>query len=287
MTADAIVDVLMITHNRPQYTAMALERLLESSEVGTRVWVWHYGPEPETWTIVSSFAGHPRLHTAYRSPVNVGLREATNWFWTHARAGFVGKVDDDCLVDAGWASALVRAHRVVPKLGIAACWHFYEDDFVRDLAAEKIRKLEGGQQFMLNCWVQGSGYVMKRSVLEQLGPLRAGESFTGYCVRASLAGWINGWHLPLIHIEHMDDPRSPHTRFRSEDEFLRNRPLSAVVHEVRTLEEWKSRARWMARSIQAAPYDPLRYVGWRAKLRNGVTRLKRSAGWQEPWRLSN
>jgi GT2 family glycosyltransferase len=281
------VDTLMITHNRPHYTALALKALLDTCEQSMRVWVWHNGDDAATMNVVSSFRGHPRLYKLRVSERNVGLREPTNWFWQHAAAPYVAKVDDDCIVQSGWASALVEAHERQPQLGIVACWHFYDDDFVPELAAPKVRELSGGQRLMLNCWVQGSGYVMRRRVFEQLGPLKKAETFTDYCIRASAAGWINGWPLPLIHIEHMDDPRSEYTRFGSEEEFVRNRPLTAINHRVHTLAEWRNHAHWIARSLQQAPYNPRLYAGWRAKLRRGVVRLKRGAGWQEPWRLSS
>jgi hypothetical protein len=169
---------------------------------------------------------------------------------------------------------------------MVACWHFYPDDLVPELAARKTRDLANGHRVLLNCWVQGSGYVMKRSVFDQLGPLRPDETFSSYGIRATLAGWVNGWYLPLIHEEHMDDPRSPYCRFQSEDDFRRNPPLSGINDGVRSLEEWRMRARWMARSIQAAPYNPYYYTGWQGRMRRGIRRLKRRAGWGEPWRTS-
>jgi GT2 family glycosyltransferase len=276
----------MITWNRPQYTAQALEHLLESCEPGMRVWVWHNGGHPETRKVVESFARHPRMYRLHASFENKRLREPTNWFWQHSDAPFVGKVDDDCLVPAGWARKLIDAHNQVPELGMLACWHFYDDDYVPELAQPKIREFAEGCRVLANCWVQGSGYVMKREVYKQLGPLGPQESFTDYGIRAALKGWTNGWYLPLIHEEHMDDPRSPYSRFVSEEVFQSNRPLSAINHGVETLAEWKNRARWMARSIQAAPCDPRFYVGWRAQVRRNIVRLKQKAGWREPWRLS-
>ena len=148
------------------------------------------------------------MHTVQISPENQRLREPTNWFWQHSDAPFVSKVDDDCLLPKGWAPTLIDAHHSAAKAGILGCWRFYEDDFVPSFAERKIRELPGGHRLMRNCWVQGSGYVMKREVVAQLGPLRKTEKFTDYCVRAELAGWCNGWYYPFIHEEHMDDPRS-------------------------------------------------------------------------------
>jgi hypothetical protein len=283
---EPLLDILMITYNRPRFTGLALKRLLDSCESGMRVWVWHNGDHRETLDVLGSFEGHPYLHAVRVSMENKKLREPTNWFWRHATAPFLSKVDDDCLLPDGWASSLISAHRDVPELGIIGCWRFYDEDFVSDLAARKLRNFRGGHQLMLNCWVQGSGYVMKRAVVEQLGGLQPTESFTEYGIRAVAAGWVNGWRFPFIHEEHMDDPRSPYSEFSTDEDFARNRPLSAVMDDVVSLAEWRNRVRWMARSVQSAPYDPLYYVGWRGKARKVARRLMRTAGWREPWRIS-
>ena len=281
---DSVLDILMITYNQPRYTRLSLERLLDTCDKGMHVWVWHNGNDAETLEVVHSFARHPHLKQIYISSENKKLREPTNWFWENSDAPFLAKVDNDCLVPDGWANTLIEAHNHNPELGLLACWEYHEDDYVVELAERKLRNLYGGQQILLNCWVPGSGYVMKRKLFEQLGKIRPDESFTSYGIRAAKAGWINGWHFPFLCQEHMDDPRSPYTRFRCEDDFLRDRPLSAIVHNVNSLEEWKDRVRWIARYVQAAPYDPSHFIGWRAKLRRGMKRLRRIVGCHEPWR---
>ncbi len=278
------LDILMITWNRPRYTRLALEGLLDSCGPGMRVWVWHNGEDAATLEVVRELSRHPRFHRLQLSRENKRLREPTNWFWSQAEAPFLSKVDDDCLLPKGWAEALLAAHESHPEIGINGCWRFYDEDFVPQLAARKIRDLGGGDRMLLNCWVQGSGYVMKRAVLERLGGLGPAESFTDYCVRAALAGWVNGWLYPFIHEEHMDDPRSPLSELRSEEDFLRHRPLSAVRDDVRTLAEWQRRIRYMARSVQAAPADPRQYVGWRRRLRRVTSRVGRLVGQAEGWR---
>jgi hypothetical protein len=284
--SEAVLDILMITWNRPNYTAMTLKQLLDTCEPGMRVWIWHNGDHTETLDVIASFKGHPYLWKVHVSPENKRLREPTNWFWQHSNAPFLSKVDDDCLLPDGWATTLLEAHRQEPRLGLVGCWRFYDGDFVPELAERKILNLPGGHRLMGNCWVQGSGYVMKRGVVEQLGPLGPTESFHSYGIRAAAAGWMNGFYFPFIHEEHMDDPRSVYSELRSDEDFLRNRPLSAVNDDVQSLEEWKNRVKFLARYAQAAPYDPKYYMGWRAKLTRVVTRLKRLAGWREPWRLA-
>jgi hypothetical protein len=289
------LDILMITYNRPRMTALSLERLLGTCTAGMHLWIWHNsdGSEhtrscdnAETLRVVSSYRTHPNVAAVEISGENMKLREPTNWFWKQSKAPFVSKVDDDCLLPMGWAEALIQAHNSAAELGIVGCWRFYDEDFIPSAAQRKIRAISGEHQIMMNCWVQGSGYVMKRAVFDCLGPLSPTESFTEYGIRAALAGWINGWYFPFIHEEHMDDPRSPYNDLPRESEaWLKRRPLSAIADDVRSLQEWTNRVQWMARSVQEASPDPRRYVGWRAGLHKGARRLKRSLGFQEPWRL--
>lgn len=279
-------DILMITHRRPSFTRMALERLLETCDDNMRVWVWHNGDHEETLDVVRSLSGHRRFHQLHISEENRKLREPTNWFWETSDGAFLSKVDDDCLLPDGWAQTLTAAHRANADLGAIGCWRFYDEDYMPEAAQRKMRSFEGGHRVMVNPWVQGSGYVMKREVFEQLGPLGDEESFSDYGIRSALAGWINGWYFPFIHEEHMDDPRSPHSAFTSQEAFERDRPLSAVNDRVTSLEEWKNRVRFMARSVQMANADPRYHVGWRKALRRVWRRLTRYAGVREPWRVT-
>ena len=281
-----LLDILMITYDRPEYTRRSLERLLETCTDQMRVWVWHNGNDPETLDVVRSLIEHPRIHRFHNSPENVGLEGPTNWLWSNADGAYVSKVDDDCLVPDNWAEELIEIHRRNSRVGAVGCWRFYDEDFVPRLAEKKIVKLNGDHRLMQNCWVQGSSYVLKRRCIEAHGLLDRKTNFTLYCIKLALAGWINGWRYPFLHEEHMDDPRSPYTTLKTDADFTQNRPLSAVVAEVASLAEWANRVRYMARSAQEASLDPRQHVGWRKKIRGLGRRMKRVIGVRERWRLS-
>ena len=272
------VDVLMITYNRAEYTRLSLESLLGSGDESMRVWVWHNGGSNDTLEVVRSFAHHPRLYRLEVSPENVKLREPTNWFWSESDGEFVCKVDDDCLVPKGWAATLSEAHRLNPDFGILACWHFQPEDFDPKLSAFKIRSANGDYQLLENCWVQGSGYMMKRECVKANGPLRPEETFTEYCIRFALSGWRNGWLMPLIYEDHMDDPRSPNNRYQTDGEFASERPLSAVFRDVDSLAEWEENIRRSARVVQEAHPDPRHHAGWRVRLQETGGKLRRLVG---------
>jgi glycosyltransferase involved in cell wall biosynthesis len=280
----AVHDILMITYNREDYTRMALTRLLETCDESMRVWVWHNGDHQGTLDVVRGLSGHPRFHRLHHSKENKRLREPTNWFWTESDGDYVSKIDDDCLEEDGWGLKLRSALEANPKLGVIGCWRFYDEDYVPELAGKKIRPLNGGSRLMENCWVQGSGYVMRRACIDQLGILRENESFPAYCIRAALAGWQNGWYFPFLHEEHMDDPRSPLCAIKTDEEFMAQRPLSAINDNVTTLGEWAARVKYMARAVQEASTDPRNYTGWRKRLRGACRRAKKLVGLGEEWR---
>lgn len=265
--ANLDIDILVITYNRPEYTRLSLQQLLATCDENMRVWLWHNGDDNKTLDIVRSLVDHPRVYEFHHSLENKKLNEPTNWLWTHAKGEFLSKVDDDCLVPDGWAQKLRRAHRDVPEFGVIGCWRFLEEDFVPELANKKIRKFGGGHRVMQNCWVEGSGYLMKRACLESKGLLQPQQSFTDYCIRLAAKGWINGWYYPFLYQEHMDDPRSTHTLLRTDADMERFMPLTARNFGVNTVRDWQQ---WISRDayvVQAASINPKCHLGWRPKLK--------------------
>lgn len=275
MTDTPIIDLLMITHARPHYTRLSLPRLLDSCDENTRVWVWHNGMDAETLDVVRANLDHPRLHRFHHSRSNELLREPINWFFDNSDGHLLGFVNDDCLVSEGWVERLSRVHHDVDQLGVIACWHFPLEDFLPDVARQKTRRFEGGHQLMLNPWVQGSGIMLKRQCVDAMGRLPSKDKgFTSYCIRIAAAGWTNGWCVPLVPIDHMDDPRSPNTMLKTDADIERHLPLSAWLRGTRTIESWTAHLRMSARAIQESPIDPRLYVGVRKKIRRLWTRIK-------------
>jgi len=273
----------MITHNRPEYTKLSLARLLDTCDKQMRVWVWHNGSDEETLRIVQSNSQHPRMHRFTHSAENMKLRAPTNWFWDNAEGSFLSKVDDDCLMPYGWADTLRAAHYDNPDFGVLGCWRFPEEDFVGELAQKKIHKFNGGHRLMRNCWIEGSGYLMKRECLDSAGLLRPSEGFTTYCIRLARQGWIHGWYYPFLYQEHFDDPRSKHSLLRHDGDIRKWAPLSAVNNSVQTVDEWLAQLRRSARLLQQVPYDPKFYSGWRRQLKRVQGLIKRLFGLKRQW----
>jgi len=284
------IDILMITYNRPYYTRLSLKQLLDTCDETMRIWIWHNGNDGPTLDIVRSMASHPRVHEFYISPENKKLNEPTNWLWTNAKGDYFSKVDDDCLLPNGWAQTLQRAHEDVPEFGVIGCWRFLDEDFFPEIANKKIKEFSSGHKLMANCWIEGSGYLMKRECVKSLGLLdtkfdrsrritapfyrkfSTRNAFNTYCIGLARKGWINGWYYPFIYQEHMDDPRTPHTEFKSDEDFRRFRPLTALSREDLSLDDWLESLKRSAKYLQEAPTD-VRYYSWYMRILRKFLRM--------------
>ncbi len=262
----------MITYNRPEYTRLSLARLLETSDQDVRVWIWQNGSHQETLDVVRGFLDHERVYQFHHSPENKKLTEPTNWLWSQSTGDLLAKVDDDCLMPDQWASTLRQAHKDVPQFGVISCWLFMEEDFMPEVASQKIREFVGGHKILQNCWVGGSGYVMKRACVTQMGLLNAGQSFTDYCIRLAARGWHVGWYYPFLFQEHMDDPRSEHTLLKTDADLLKYSPLTAKNFACASLEDWIIFLNAEARRCQSASLDTKQYIGWRSKVTRWIKR---------------
>jgi hypothetical protein len=178
------------------------------------------------------------------------LTEPTNWLWRDADGEYVSKVDDDSLVPAGWGQTLREAHEANPAFGAICCWRFPDEDFNAAMSARKVQTFNHGHKLLRHPWVEGSGYVMKRRCIADGGLLRADQGFPSYVRHLAWLGWINGWYFPFIYQEHMDDPRSPHTLIKTNDDMRRLMPLTAAKNGTTTVAEWTELLRTTSQHIQ-------------------------------------
>jgi len=277
------IDILMVTYNSPESTRLALGRLLETCNERMRVWLWHNGDDAQTLGVVREFIEHPRIHEFRHSHENVKLWAPTNWLLEHARGDFLSKVDDDNILPFGWTEPLLAAHAANPEFGVLGCWRFQDEDFVPHLAEQKIREFAEGHRILQNTWVEGSCFLMKSQCRDEAGTLTHGQNFPQYCRALALKGWINGWYYPFIRYENLDDPRSPHTLIRSQEDLMRRLPLTAQYNGVKTIEDWTNQLRRSALNAQTAPIDPRHWFGWRRLLRRVRVRTLRLLGKRRRW----
>lgn len=276
-------DVVMITYRSAGYVHLSLPRLFETLGPDDRVWLWHNGDDEATIEAIRPYRQDSRVARFHHSRENVRLREPTNWLWQNSEARFVSKVDDDCLVAPGWLDTFVAAHDSNPDFGVIGSWRHPDEDYRADLAAAKIQAFAGGHSLMRNLWVQGSGYLMPRALVQAHGPLGPDESFTGYCIRLARAGAVNGFYYPFVPEDHMDDPRSPHTLIHDDLDLLDRMPLSAKANGVVTVEQWTAQLRQSALVLQTASLDPRAYAGWRRKVKSLQRRVRIATGRPAKW----
>ncbi len=276
-------DIIMITYRSAGYVHLSLPRLLETLGPDDRVWLWHNGDDEATIEAIRHYREDSRVARFHHSRENVRLREPTNWLWQNSEARFVSKVDDDCLVAHGWLDTLVAAHDDNPEFGVIGSWRPPDADFRNEPARRKIQEFQGGHSLLRNLWVQGSGYLMPRALVNANGPLGPDESFTGYCIRLARAGAVNGFYHPFIPEDHMDDPRSPNTLIHSDDDLLDRMPLSAKANGVTTVEQWTAQLQQSAFILQTASLDPRTYTGWRRRAKRLHRRALSLAGRPPGW----
>lgn len=267
------IRVLLRTHNRPAYAALSFKRLAETLPSDARISIWDNASGRETVDLLRGIERHPLVERVVYHQQNAKIRQPANWFLAGiGEAEYIGIVDDDCLMPHGWVETLVRAHEDISEAGILGAWPFPADDFDEGLASRKIHTFNG-HRIVRNPWVAGSGYLMKRKVVETIGVLREHETtFPSYCIRAAVAGFVNGWYYPLLLQDHMDDPRSAYAGLRTEEDFRRSRPLSADTFGLHSRQEWEQKLRELARSLQTCSFDPNDYVGPRAWLKRRIYR---------------
>ena len=270
-----LIKILMITCNRPDYTQLSLTRLCDTAPKNLKITIWDNDSTSETKDIISKFKGRECIEKVIFHNKNAKLREPTNWFWRNcmeSEVGLIGKVDDDCLVPDNWCAVLQKCHEDIPKAGIIGCWRFLPEDFNHSKAVKKIFSYNKHKIFR-NCWIEGSGYLMKRRLLNELGYLRPDESFSHYCIRAAAKGYINGWYYPFMYQEHMDDPRTPHSNLSGDKEFLEQRPLSANTFGIQSRSQWIEWIKSDAQKIQESSINPYDHIGLRAKIKRNILKV--------------
>jgi glycosyl transferase family 2 len=288
-TVDRSIDLLMVTNNRPAFARRALERLLATCDDEMRVWLWHNGDREDSLDVFRSFVDHPRVYRFHHSIKNTGrngLWQPMNWVLAEGSGAYFSNVDDDCLMPDGWADVLRSAHEDVPMFGVLGCWRFRPEDFRPAIARPRIGEFAGGHRILRNCWIERSGFLMKRACAESAGLLRPGMGFSNYCVHLAASGWIHGWYYPFLYQEHMDDPRSPFWLPQLEGRSYRPGRRTAAVSP-RAQQERVRVIRARAFYVQRASLDSRRHIGWRAQLRRprfAVTRLLRLRPLRSPRR---
>jgi GT2 family glycosyltransferase len=270
------IAIVVVTHNRFDYTEKTIERLLSSTEEFD-IYLWDNASKDETPEYLNSMKD-PRIVEIILSKENVGQTGAMNYVWSKTKAELVGKVDNDCLPAPNWTEILAQAHQDISNLGAVACWHFRAEDFDYELAKHKIQRF-GKHQIFRHPWVGGTGFLLKRKTFLEIGSWDEGPDVgtTHYFLKMALAGYINGWYYPLIYQEHMDDPVSEYSVLKDDAAIEKMYDITYTLrtHSIKTMKERLQWRKIVLRNLLCGPWEAKYYFGWRGKLRRIKRKLKR------------
>jgi glycosyltransferase involved in cell wall biosynthesis len=272
------VALVVITHNRLEYTMKCLARLVENPKEEFELYLWDNASADRTPEYLMDGFKDPRIIEVFLSKENLGQTAAMNYAWSKTKAELVGKLDNDCLVTPGWTQILAKAHHDIDELGAAACWHYPLDE-LDERKARKAGKIQSfrGHQLLRHPWVCGSGFLMKHSTYKQYGEWQPGADVgtTGYFLRMAVGGKVNGWYFPPVLQEHMDDPRSQHSMVTNDESVRRWYDVTYTLRtkKISNMEErWKRREVVLA-NLNSGPWRAEAYIGWRAKWNNAAARI--------------
>lgn len=265
------VHLVFITYNRLEYTKKSLPSLLGDKNADFTITLWDNASTDDTQEYLQSI-NDPRIVEKKFSKENVRLNGAANAVFAKSTADLVGIAENDFIYRDGWIGTLAQAHKDIPDLGKIACWHLGEDVFDEKRAAHKIQTF-GNHKILRHPWTGGGAGLIKLDTWRKCGPFESSAT-TSYWMRMAQKGFINGWYYPLIHLEHMDYPWSPHFAFAGKTEEWLAVKANAARSGIRSVEDARKRHRFIVNGLVKGPWDIKYYIGWRLKLRNILQRLQ-------------
>ncbi len=275
------IQLVFVTYNRLAYTRRSLSSVLADPSEEFSLVIWDNGSTDGTAEYLKHEVDDPRVCDIVLSRENLGQTGAMNYAWSRTDADLVGKVDNDCLLPAGWTRILAQAHRDIPELGAVACWHFRRKDFKYELGRRKIQRF-GAHRIFRHPWVGGTGFLIKRETFLRQGPWESGADVgtTHYFLRMAAAGCVNGWYYPLVVQEHMDDPVSEYTLLKNDAAIAKLHDISYTlrVRDIQSLGERMARRKVVLQNLMRDPWEAKYYIGLRAKIRNGLSGIRKTVG---------
>jgi glycosyltransferase involved in cell wall biosynthesis len=267
------IRLLFITHNRLDYTKKALESILNDSSTKFKLTIWDNASNDDLKKFLKREVSDSRIDNIIFSEKNIGQIESINKVWSNSSAQLLGKLDNDCLVSDGWTGKLAAAHEDIEKLGVIACWHYFLEDFNIEDAKDKIQQI-GRHKIFRHPFTCGTGFLIKNRVYKKMGPLK-GRTTTDYWIKMALKKYINGFYYPLILQEHMDDPKSIHSKLKDSESFLKfgKESVSVGIFNIATYEERMQHRSKVIENLLKGPIDPKYYSGIRRLMKKILARL--------------
>lgn len=260
------IDLVFITYNRLDYTKLALNSVLADKSEKFSLTIWDNASIDGTVEYLKNEISDTRINDIIFSKENIGQTAAVNAIWSKSKADLLGKLDNDCIVTPGWTKILSTAHADIDNLGVIACWHFFKEDFKYDLAKHKIQQF-GNHQILRHPWTCGTGLLIKNNDYRYFGAIKE-KATTQYWINMARKGRINGWYYPLVLQEHMDDPKSKHSKLTDDESITEMKKVTFSLNQfnINTIDDrFKLRER-LIDNLLNDPWEVKYYTGWRNKI---------------------
>lgn len=217
-----LVDIVMLSFNRHEYTRMTLESLLKIDcgipRDQIKFTVIDQASSDESVDEIATFIHlHPELLEDFIvTDKNYGAAGGFGYFLNHSksRSPFVGKIDNDSIFTPGWLKKLIDALQVHSKLGIVGA-----QEFASQGKNEGIIIDADGVGYYPARFV-GGRFIARREVFENNIPNGNGVwGWTSFQQR-SVRKWDIGWCCPPSVIEHVGDWNFKHPYAIKNEKYL-------------------------------------------------------------------
>jgi hypothetical protein len=274
------IDLIFLTHNRLEYTKLALASLLADPTEEFSLTIWDNNSIDGTREYLAA-QNDSRIAKKIFARKNVHLKGAVNYLFASSSSDLLGIIPNDFLVTPGWTRPLAKAHNDVEEFGMLGCWHLGPEFFDAERAKHKIQRF-GAHQVLRHPWTGGGGGLVKLKTIRECGMLDSNVT-TNYWKQMALKGYVNGFYTPPVFVEHMDYPWSKHYAFADRFHEGIERSATAKSHCIRSLEDARAWHQTILRDILDGPWEVKAYVGWRRKIRILKSRIASLSKSKDIW----
>jgi len=236
------VEIMMVVHDRIEYTMEAVERLLLNDFPFKLKITDNCSTDPLIRKYLMSITD-PRVTVEYW-PVNTGITFQTNRFWKESKAEVLGKIDNDIAVPED-AIARLYEYMELPEPCVISGFHFEASN----VNGRPIDEFHGKQVYSPSL-IGGALYLFPRVIYEKCGPIPVGSENTivfgwqAYQNIVRAKGYKILYACPIVKVEHMPDRRDLDIERKYKDYYYRihlSRTTQKNIKpdaEITTPDEW-------------------------------------------------
>lgn len=175
-----IIPVLLVTYNRLEYSKKALHSILENPGMPVEVMIWDNASDQDTQEWLDNIQDFVKTHnliiSVVRSPKNVGLAPAMNYFFKkYASQPYVVKVDNDTVLPDNWLKDLMAAmNKINGKVKLGAVsgigWRPYGET-AQEWFSHMLSAPFGDAELYFHTYIFGTGVLINMDMIRERGLL--------------------------------------------------------------------------------------------------------------------